>query len=98
MGQPRYFDQILTCKSPEGTTILRAARQLDENLFVASTSDQRLRVFVSSTLQELAGERQAARAAVEQLRLVPVMFELGARPRPPQELYRAHLDQMMCWL
>jgi hypothetical protein len=93
MGQPRYFDQILTCKSSEVTALLRAARQLDENLFVASTSDQRLRVFVSSTLQELAGERQAARAVVEQLRLVPVIFELGARPHPPQELYRAYLDQ-----
>ena len=46
-----------------------------------------------STLQELAGERQAARAAVEQLRLAPVMFELGARPHPAQELYRAYLEQ-----
>ncbi len=57
------------------------------------TPDQRLRVFVSSTLQELATERQAARAAVEQLRLAPVMFELGARPHPAKELYRAYLDQ-----
>ena len=57
------------------------------------TPDQRLRVFVSSTLQELAAERQAARAAVERLRLAPVMFELGARPHPAQELYRAYLDQ-----
>jgi hypothetical protein len=53
------------------------------------TPDQRLRVFVSSTLQELVGERQAARAAIEQLRLAPVMFELGARPHPAQDLYRA---------
>jgi predicted ATPase len=57
------------------------------------TPDQRLRVFVSSTLQELASERQAARAAVEQLRLAPVMFELGARPHPAQELYRSYLEQ-----
>jgi hypothetical protein len=57
------------------------------------TPDQRLRVFVSSTLQELAVERQAARAAIEQLRLAPVMFELGARPHPAQELYRAYLEQ-----
>src|SRR5512135_110251 len=57
------------------------------------TPDQRLRVFVSSTLQELAAERQAARAAIEQLRLAPVMFELGARPHPAQELYRAYLEQ-----
>jgi predicted ATPase len=57
------------------------------------TPDQRLRVFVSSTLQELAEERKAARRAIERLRLAPVMFELGARPHPPRELYRAYLDQ-----
>ena len=48
---------------------------------VIRTPDQRLRVFVSSTLQELAAERQAVRDAVTRLRLVPVMFELGARPQ-----------------
>ena len=57
------------------------------------TPDQRLRVFVSSTLQELAAERQAVRAAIEGLHLTPVMFELGARPHPPRDLYRAYLDQ-----
>ncbi len=57
------------------------------------TPDQRLRVFVSSTLQELADEREAAREAIERLRLAPVMFELGARPHPPQDLYRAYLEQ-----
>jgi len=57
------------------------------------TPDQRLRVFVSSTLQELADERRAARQAIARLRLAPVMFELGARPHPPRELYRAYLDQ-----
>ena len=41
------------------------------------TPDQRVRVFVSSTLGELAAERQAVRDAVTRLRLVPVMFELG---------------------
>ena len=57
------------------------------------TPDQRLRVFVSSTLQELAAERQAARDAVTRLRLVPVMFELGARPHPPRQVYRSYLAQ-----
>ncbi len=57
------------------------------------TPDQRLRVFVSSTLKELEPERRAARAAIERLRLAPVMFELGARPHPPRELYRAYLEQ-----
>ncbi|MGY1695535.1 DUF4062 domain-containing protein [Geodermatophilus sp. SYSU D00814] len=57
------------------------------------TPDQRLRVFVSSTLTELAGERAAVARAVTALRLTPVMFELGARPHPPRELYRAYLAQ-----
>lgn len=57
------------------------------------TPDQRLRVFVSSTLGELADERGAARRAVQQLRLAPVMFELGARPHPPRALYRSYLEQ-----
>jgi predicted ATPase len=57
------------------------------------TPDQRLRVFVSSTLDELGAERAAARDAIEQLRLLPVMFEAGARPHPPRELYRAYLEQ-----
>ncbi|WP_158580060.1 ATP-binding protein [Geodermatophilus marinus] len=57
------------------------------------TPDQRLRVFVSSTMQELAAERVAVRAAVERLRLTPVLFELGARPHPPRELYLAYLEQ-----
>jgi predicted ATPase/class 3 adenylate cyclase len=57
------------------------------------TPDQRVRVFVSSTLQELAAERMAAREAISQLRLTPVMFEIGARPHPPQDLYRSYLEQ-----
>jgi predicted ATPase len=57
------------------------------------TPDQRLRVFVSSTLKELAAERKSARVAVERLHLAPVMFELGARPHPPRDLYRAYLGQ-----
>ena len=60
---------------------------------VIRTPDQRVRVFVSSTLQELAPERQAVRDAVTRLRLVPVLFELGARPQPPQQVYRAYLAQ-----
>jgi len=60
---------------------------------VIRTPDQRVRVFVSSTLGELAAERQAVRDAVSGLRLVPVMFELGARPHPPRNVYRAYLAQ-----
>ena len=58
---------------------------------VIRTPDQRLRVFVSSTLGELAGERRAVSRAVSALRLTPVMFETGARPYPPAEVYRAYL-------
>src|SRR3954447_12355820 len=57
------------------------------------TPDQRLRVFVSSTLKELAAERRASRTAIERLGAAPVMFELGARPHPPRQLYRAYLEQ-----
>src|SRR5919199_164110 len=55
--------------------------------------DRRVRVFVSSTLIELAAEREAAREAITEMRLTPVMFELGARPHPPRELYRSYLAQ-----
>jgi predicted ATPase len=57
------------------------------------TPDQRLRIFVSSTMKELAGARAAARSAIERLRLTPVLFELGARPYPPRDLYLAYLRQ-----
>ena len=57
------------------------------------TPDQRVRVFVSSTLGELAAERHAVRDAVTSLRLVPVLFELGARPHPARNVYQAYLAQ-----
>lgn len=60
---------------------------------VIRTPDQKLRVFISSTLKELLAERQSVRASTEHLHLAPVMFELGARPHPPRDLYRAYLDQ-----
>ena len=63
---------------------------------VIRTPDQRLRVFVSSTVGEageLAEERQAVLGAISALRLTPVLFELGARPYPPRALYRAYLAQ-----
>src|SRR5215207_1437107 len=57
------------------------------------TPDQRLRIFVRSTMKELANEWAAARTAIERLRLTPVLFELGARPYPPRDLYLAYLRQ-----
>ena len=60
---------------------------------VIRTPDQRLRVFVSSTLGELADERRVVSRAISALRLTPVLFELGARPHPPRDVYRAYLAQ-----
>ncbi|SNT64874.1 Predicted ATPase [Asanoa hainanensis] len=57
------------------------------------TPDQRLRVFVSSTLDELATERRAVSEAIERLHLAPVMFEQGARPHPPRDVYRSYIAQ-----
>ncbi|HSL27100.1 MAG TPA: DUF4062 domain-containing protein [Acidimicrobiia bacterium] len=57
------------------------------------TPDQRLRVFVSSTIQELAPERALVRNAIASMRLSPILFEMGARPHPPRDLYRAYLAQ-----
>ena len=57
------------------------------------TPDQRVRVFISSTMKELAEERAAVREAVHRLRMSPVIFETGARPHPPRELYKAYLEQ-----
>jgi len=62
------------------------------------TPDQRLRVFVSSTLAELADERSAVARAISSLHLTPVLFELGARPHPPRELYRAYLAQSQIFI
>jgi predicted ATPase/class 3 adenylate cyclase len=60
---------------------------------VILTPDQRVRVFISSTLGELAEERAAARRAVRRLHLMPVWYESGARPHPPRSMCRAYLEQ-----
>ena len=60
---------------------------------VILTPDQRVRVFISSTLEELAAERAAALRAIARLYLVPVYCESGARPHPPRRVYRAYLAQ-----
>jgi hypothetical protein len=73
-------------------TCLRVTSALPSNDLI-HTPDQRLRVFVSSTLGELADERRSVSRAVSALRLTPVLFELGERPHPPRELYPAYLAQ-----
>jgi predicted ATPase len=67
--------------------------EASRNAMTIRTPDQRLRVFVSSTLGELAEERNDVSRAVSALRLIPVMFEAGARPYPPVDVYRAYLAQ-----
>lgn len=57
------------------------------------TPDQRVRIFISSTIQELKQERKALRNAVQELKLHPVTFEGASRPHPPQKLYKAYLEQ-----
>ena len=72
---------------------MSAASEVPPGEGLIRTPDQRLRVFVSSTLVELADERRAVSRAISALGLAPVMFESGARPHPPRELYRAYLAQ-----
>lgn len=79
--------------TPTGEVLTMASMAQPATGPVIRTPDQLLRVFVSSTLGELAAERRAARQAIERLHLAPVMFELGARPHPPRKLYRSYLEQ-----
>ena len=65
---------------------------------VIRTPDYRLRVFVSSTLKELADERKVVRQSMLKLRLAPVMFESGARPHPAQEVYKSYLSQSQIFI
>jgi len=83
MGEPQ--EAGAGASRPEGSAAARAEMIL--------TPDQRVRVFISSTLQELAAERAAARRAITRLHLVPVWYESGARPHPPRSMYRAYLEQ-----
>jgi predicted ATPase len=95
----RFVRTTAPCPGRRPARVIVAAAPLRSSLWgmagpdMIRTPDQRVRVFVSSTLSELAAERQAVRDAVSRLRLVPVMFELGARPHPPRPVYRAYLAQ-----
>jgi class 3 adenylate cyclase len=76
-----------------GAAVSPGAESPEDRAGVILTPDQRVRVFISSTLGELAAERTAARRAVRRLHLVPVWYESGARPHPPRSMYRAYLAQ-----
>lgn len=63
------------------------------------TPDQRVRVFVGSSLKELQPERKAVKKAINNdLKLHAIMFEAGASPYPPKERYRAFLKQSHIYL
>ena len=83
MGEPQ---EVGAAASPRGESPADRAA-------VILTPDQRVRVFISSTLEELAAERAAARRAIARLHLVPVWYESGARPHAPRPMYRAYLRQ-----
>ena len=76
-----------------GTAVSPGEESFADRRAVVLTPDQRVRVFVSSTREELAEERAAARRAIRRLHLIPVWHESGARPHPPRNMYRAYLEQ-----
>ena len=59
----------------------------------SAPADGRSRVFVSSTLGELAPEREAAKSAIRSLRLSPILFELGSDPGVSEESRPWSLEQ-----
>jgi hypothetical protein len=75
-----------------GTAVSPGEESFADRRAVVLTPDQRVRVFVSSTREELAEERAAARRAIRRLHLIPVWHESGARPHPPRNMYRAYLQ------
>src|SRR5207344_1534694 len=82
----REPEEAGAARSPHG-------KSLADRAGVILTPDQRVRVFISSTLEELAAEQAAARRVIARLHLVPVWYESGARPHPPRSMYRAYLAQ-----
>jgi predicted ATPase/class 3 adenylate cyclase len=76
-----------------GMTVSSGGDSAEDRAAVILTPDQRVRVFISSTLEELAEERAAALRAIRRLHLVPVWYESGVRAHPPQSMYRAYLEQ-----
>ena len=60
---------------------------------MSSLTTDRLQVFVSSTIEECASERNAARCAIQSINHEPILFErIGARPHPPRDVYLARLE------
>ncbi|GIF71619.1 DUF4062 domain-containing protein [Asanoa siamensis] len=60
--------------------------------------DRRLRIFISSAIDELEDEPLAVRDTIARMRLVPVMFELGARPRGNSDVYGDYIGQSQLFI
>lgn len=61
---------------------------------------ERLRVFVSSRMQELASERMAMKAALSELNIDCWIFEedAGARPEGIQQTYKEEIEKADLWI
>jgi eukaryotic-like serine/threonine-protein kinase len=72
----------------------RATVERQAQVAVSDKIFERLRIFVSSRMQELAPERVALRAALDQLNLDGWIFEMdaGARPEGIQRTYRQEIN------
>jgi hypothetical protein len=58
------------------------------------TQDERIRIFISSTIKELKQERMALKDAIRnELRLSAILFEESANPYYPRDKYRAWLER-----
>ena len=95
MRQLDLIDDMLGPQDPKASpgVLAQPGSATASSSDVIRTPDQRVRVFISSTLDELGPERVTAQAAIRDLHLIPVLFELGARPHPPRDLYRSYLAQ-----
>jgi tetratricopeptide (TPR) repeat protein len=61
---------------------------------MAERIQEKLQIFVSSTIEECAAERAVAKRAIESLNHDAILFEhIGARSMPPRALYLGKLDQ-----
>ena len=64
-----------------------------------SLTADRLLVFVSSTIKECAAERAAVRDAIRSINHEPILFEeIGARPYPPRDVYKARLESSQIFI
>lgn len=57
-------------------------------------SQDKINIFVSSTIKECEQERQEARKSITSINHNPILFEqLGARPHPPRTMYQRGIEE-----